>query len=307
MKITLSLLTLIVSGFFLNGCDKEPATPPSKPVADAGVSKTVQLPTNTVSVTGVGTTTNGSITGYLWSLVSGPNVPVIASPSSATTNINGLIAGTYVMQFSVTDNLGLTGVDTMSIVVNPAIQYTITLQPGNNPNDAHVDSYNGTGGVAADFEVEIASWTISGTTTHWRSFIKFDQSVIPAGSTIVSATLYLYTKPTTPHGIDPVNAHSGTNNAFYVERITGNWSAAPLPWVGQPATTTVNRVLVPQSASASENAVINVTALVQDMVNSGNYGFAFKLQNEVIYNARQYASSYFATATLRPKLVIVYQ
>lgn len=304
-KFKFSFILAVVILFFA-GCSKDPApTPAVKPIANAGLSLTVQLPTNTVSVIGTGTTTNGSIAGYLWSLVSGPNVPVITSPASAATAINGLIAGTYIFQFAVTDNVGLTGVDTMSVVVNPAVQQTVTIQPTNNPNDAHVDSYNLTGG-AGDQEVEIAAWTIGGTTTYWRSFLKFDQSQIPANATIISATLYLYSKPA-PHGIDPANPQSGTANAFYIERITSNWNPAAFTWSTQPATTTVNRVSVSQSASSIADATINVTSIVQDMVTNGNYGFAFRLQNETIYNARQFASSYFATASLHPKLVITYQ
>lgn len=298
-------LSFILSFFilFLAGCDKE--TPAQKPNANAGPSKTIQLPVNTVSVTGTGTTTNGSIVGYLWTLVSGPNVPVITSPSSPTTNFNGLIAGTYIFQFSVTDNVGLTGVDTMSVLVNAAVQQTITIQPANNPNDTHVDSYNLTGG-AGDTEVEMAAWTIGGATTFWRSFIKFDQSQIPANSTIINATLYFYTKPA-PHGIDPANGHSGSTNAFYVERITSNWNPAAFTWSTQPATTTANRVIVPQSTSSTADVTINVTGIVQDMVTNGNYGFAFRLQNEAIYNARQFASSFYTNAALRPKLVITFQ
>ncbi|HUS03396.1 MAG TPA: DNRLRE domain-containing protein [Chitinophagaceae bacterium] len=301
LRVSIILTSFII---FLASCEKDPVVK-IKPSADAGVSKTVQLPATTVSVTGSGTTTNGSISGYLWSLVTGPNVPVINSPSSTTTSITGLIAGTYIFQFAVTDNAGLTGMDTMTVLVNAAVQQTITIQPANNPFDAHVDSYNQVGG-AGDQEVEIAAWTINGTPANWRAFIKFDQSQIPAGSTIISATLYLYTRPN-PHLVDPNNAHPGTANAFYVERITTNWNPASFTWINQPITTTANRVTVPQSSSVTPDVTINVTGMVQDMQTSGNYGFAFRLQNETYYNARQFASSFYTNAALRPKLVITYQ
>lgn len=275
------------------------------PVANAGPSPTVQLPTNSIAITGSGTTTNGNITGYLWSVVSGPNVPGISATTSASTNVTGLVAGTYILQLAVTDNKGLMGVDTMSILVKPVPQQTLTIQPANNPNDTHIDSYNLVGG-AGDTEIEIASWTISGTPTNWRSYVKFDQSQVPANATIVSATLYLYTTPA-PHRVDPNNAHSGTANAFYVERITSSWSPTALHWNTKPATTATNRVSMPQSTSSTENATIDVTAIVRDMQVNGNYGFAFRLQNEVYYNARQYASSYYSNTALHPKLVIVYQ
>ena len=299
-------LSFILFAFvlFFAGCTKEPK-PLTQPTANAGISQTIQLPVNTITVNGSGSTTNGSIVGYLWSLVSGPNVPVISSPSSPATTINNLIAGTYIFQFAVFDNVGLTGVDTMSIIVKPAVQQTVTIQPANNPFDAHVDSYNQTGG-AGDQEVEMAAWTINGSPTNWRAFIKFDQSQIPSNATIISAILYLYTKPA-PHLVDPANAHSGTSNAFYVERITATWNPASFTWINQPVTATANRASVPQYNSATPDVTINVTGIVQDMQTSGNYGFAFRLQNETIYNARQFASSFYTNAALRPKLVITYQ
>ena len=87
------------------------------PVANAGDSQTIVLPTNTGTLTGSGTTTNGSITGYLWTVISGPNVPGISQPTAATTGISGLVAGTYYFKLQVTDNAGLTGLDTTAVTV----------------------------------------------------------------------------------------------------------------------------------------------------------------------------------------------
>lgn len=295
---------LIAVILFFVGCSKDPALAPVKPIANAGLSLSVQLPTNTVSVAGSGTTTNGSIVGYLWSLVSGPNVPVITSPASASTAINGLIAGTYIFQFAVTDNVGLTGVDTMSVVVNPAVQQTVTIQPTNNPNDIHVDSK--LLGFGSDIEIPIGSWTIGGGQENYRAYYKFDQSLIPASATIISATLYLYAIPN-PNGGNLTDAHFGTANGFFVERVTAAWNPAGYNWNNQAPSTSVNRVTVAQSISAFENATINVTGIVQDMQTSGNYGFIFRMQNEVYYNIRQYVSSFHSNASLHPKLVITYQ
>jgi len=155
--------------------------------------------------------------------------------------------------------------------------------------------------------MEIGSWTIYGYDTYWRSYLKFDQSQIPSGSTIISATLYLFAMPT-PHAGYVAKAHSGSANLFYVERITGSWNPTSLAWSNLPVSTASNHVSVPQSTSSFENSIINVTAIVSDMQTSGNYGFAFLLQNETnIYNFRTYASSTYSDVTLHPKLVITYQ
>jgi hypothetical protein len=273
------------------------------PLADAGNPRTITLPVSFDTLRGTAVSYNGAIHGYLWSIISGPSLPTIERPSSAATRVSNMIAGTYKFQFAVIDSAGLTGIDTVSILVKPAVQQTLIIQPANNPFDGHVDSYNVVGSGAGDTELEIGSWTINGTPTNWRSFIKFDQSQIPANAIIDSAILYLYAIPV-PHIL--TDAHLGTSNSFYVERITTvNWGTA-FNWSTQPVSTTINRAIVAQSTSAFENNAINVTAMLEDMQTSGNYGFKFTLQNEVFYNMRQYASSYHANAALRPKLIVKY-
>ncbi len=307
MKSVFSSSLIFIVSFLFIGCDKsDDFQHRNPPLADAGTSQIIQLPVNSATLSGSGTTENGKITGYLWSLVSGPNVPVITSESSATSEVEEIIAGTYVFQLMVIDSAGLTGIDTVSWLVKAPVQQTITLQPANNPNGGHVDSYYNQGGTG-DTELPIGTWTISGTTFSWRSFLKFDFGQIPANATILDAKLYLYAMPN-PHGGDLINAHSGPANAYYIERITTtNWTFNGMTWANQPASTAANRVLVPQSSSSFQDDVIDVKALVQDMVTNGNYGFKFRMQNEAIYNCRQYASSYHISATLHPKLMITYK
>lgn len=95
-------------------------TPNNAPVAEAGSPQTITLPTNFVTQVGSGTDDN-LVTGYLWSQVSGPSVATISAPTSATTNFNNLVAGTYFFQLQVSDAGGLTDVDEVVITVNPAV------------------------------------------------------------------------------------------------------------------------------------------------------------------------------------------
>ena len=99
----------------INNC-----TPPQNlsPTANAGPDQTITLPTNSVTLSGSGTDSDGTIVlPYVWSFVSGPSTvdPLDTASSSAT----GLVAGTYVFQLIVTDDDGATGMDTVSITVNP--------------------------------------------------------------------------------------------------------------------------------------------------------------------------------------------
>lgn len=90
------------------------------PIANAGADKAITLPTSSVSVTGTGTDTDGTVTGYQWSLVSGPTSPTFSAATSATTTISNLSQGTYIIKLTVTDNNGAIGTDTMQIVVSIA-------------------------------------------------------------------------------------------------------------------------------------------------------------------------------------------
>lgn len=93
-------------------------TTQTPPTANAGVDKNITLPTNSVSVTGVGTNGSGSSRTTIWSQISGPNTATNSAPTNVTTIFGGLIAGTYVMKFKVTNNLGDTAIDFMTITVN---------------------------------------------------------------------------------------------------------------------------------------------------------------------------------------------
>jgi hypothetical protein len=89
------------------------------PTANAGSDQTITLPTNTVNLSGSGTDSDGTIASYSWTKISG-GTATITSPTSASTTITGLVAGTYVFQLQVTDNNGATATDTVQITVNAA-------------------------------------------------------------------------------------------------------------------------------------------------------------------------------------------
>src|SRR6185437_6903777 len=57
------------------------------PVANAGIDKTITLPTNNVSLSGSGSDSDGTIASYQWTKISGPSAFQIDNPTSATTNI----------------------------------------------------------------------------------------------------------------------------------------------------------------------------------------------------------------------------
>lgn len=204
---------------------------------------------------------------------------------------------------------------------------TIITQPGPNcGHDAYVFMLDGN--CIPDFStvtpaninygnedaIPYLDWTFyangcnSGT---MRSFIRFtDVSTIPAGATIVSAQLELFGFPTgtlyRDNSYYPGSPHP--TNPGWVKRVTSTWSESTVTWNTQPTTTTTNQLAIPASATQYNwNQALNVTTLIQDMVNSGqNFGFMLQLQTEAHYRGVHFASSDHATPALRPRLTVTY-
>jgi len=95
------------------------ATPLIPPTVNAGVNQSIQLPTNSVTVTATAVASSGSITGYQWIKVTG-GAATITSATSASTTITGLVAGVYLFSVTATQTNGLTATDTVQITVNAA-------------------------------------------------------------------------------------------------------------------------------------------------------------------------------------------
>jgi predicted secreted protein len=144
-------------------------TPNVPPVADAGSDRLITLPSNSVSINGVGTDSDGTIASYAWSKVSGGAATLTGATTSVLT-ASGLVSGVYVFRLTVTDNSGGTDTDDVSIEVNapPVVSagadFSITLPTnslsvqGTSSDDGTIVSYlwKMTTGVVA---------TLSGTTT----------------------------------------------------------------------------------------------------------------------------------------------
>ncbi|MCO6498358.1 MAG: hypothetical protein J5I50_11935, partial [Chitinophagaceae bacterium] len=102
------------------------------PIANAGINQTITLPANKVTLSGSGTDSDGTVVGYEWTKISGPNSYTIVSPTSATTEVKDLTEGSYTFQLKVTDNKGATGTATVKVTVNPAPNKAPTANAGQN-------------------------------------------------------------------------------------------------------------------------------------------------------------------------------
>ncbi len=302
---------ILILSIVMFSCKKSNDTTVQKfpPTVDAGLSQTIQLPAASFSLTGSAVSTNGGIRTYQWTLVSGPNIPSISNPGLLATTVSNFIAGNYIFQLMVTDNAGLTGIDTTSVKVLPPPIQTLSSQPTNNPNEVHILG-NNTGinnGDANSPDFVCAAWTMGGQPITSRSIVKFDLSTIPSNAIIISAKLTLYSNPTPLNG-DLVHANYGTDNSMYIQRVTSNWVAASTVWLNQPSTTTADQVSIPHTPLSSLDLIdIDVKNLVAAMVSTNNYGFLIRLQNETAYNDRDFSSSKYSNAAKHPTLVVTYE
>ncbi|MEX6688233.1 PKD domain-containing protein [Danxiaibacter flavus] len=93
------------------------------PVAVINGASNITLPKDSVTLDGTKSTdASGTVTTYTWSCLSGPTGYTIVSPSSATTRVTKLSAGTYKFKLTIKDDKGATSADTAAFTVsNPTV------------------------------------------------------------------------------------------------------------------------------------------------------------------------------------------
>jgi len=186
-------------------------------------------------------------------------------------------------------------------------QTTIILQPdGSQGKDAYLDSRLNFQNFGDYIDFAAISWTNQGTPVDIRSLIDFDLSSIPNGSTINSASLSLYSYDSPANGAH--STLSGSNESV-IQRVTNSWDENTVTWNNQPSVTTQNQVFLSASTSTIQDYLnIDVTNLVQDMIDNPNnsHGFRLKLVTEEYYRRMVFASSDWTDASLHPKLEVTF-
>lgn len=186
-----------------------------------------------------------------------------------------------------------------------AVAQTITLQPSAAAGkDAVLDSRLGTTNFGSSSDVMSVAWTNGGTPTTGRTLLEFDLSAIPAGAIINSAELSLYGYTSVSNGSH--SSLSGSNES-YIQRVTTSWNENTVTWNTQPSVTTAGQAVLAQSTFSPQDYLnIDVTAMVQAMMTSGNNGFMLRLATESYYRRMIFGSSDNSNSALHPKLVINY-
>ncbi|MGN6402655.1 MAG: PKD domain-containing protein, partial [Flavisolibacter sp.] len=91
------------------------------PSAYAGVDQQINLPLNTVSLSGSGKDVDGEIKTYQWRKIKGPQSGTIVNMAAAKTEVQSLVQGVYFFELTVTDNDDANASDTVEISVNTEV------------------------------------------------------------------------------------------------------------------------------------------------------------------------------------------
>lgn len=183
----------------------------------------------------------------------------------------------------------------------------VTFQPDSAcGKDATIASFwpNNTGGLHGDFLA--CAWTYQGNPSTTRALVEFDLSTIPAGATIISATLDLFHHVSLNNNVGHSNLSAPAT--AWLERITQPWNEMTVTWNTQPATTALNRVNVAAPTVMTQDYSFNVTAMVMDMMNdpANSHGFMLRQQTESYYRSLLFSTSDGNNSALFPKLTITY-
>ncbi|RMH48222.1 MAG: hypothetical protein D6694_00755, partial [Gammaproteobacteria bacterium] len=190
--VLLTVLCLVGCGG--GGGSSEPANQP--PTADAGPDMTVNEK-ETVTLSGAGTDSDGTVTAYAWSQIDGPTV-TLSSPNSASTTFVApdVAQGTLTLTFrlTVTDDDGATASDDVVVTVNTTNQMPIADAGADFSVDEQVLTQLD-GRQSRDPDGTIATWswaqtagpnvTLSGASTATPSFTS------PSVSSVTTLTFEL--------------------------------------------------------------------------------------------------------------------
>ncbi len=87
------------------------------PTANAGADIVITLPKNSITLSGSGTDSDGSVASFQWTKVSG-GAATLADAANASTSASGLVAGVYTFRLTVTDDRGSIASDEVVVTVN---------------------------------------------------------------------------------------------------------------------------------------------------------------------------------------------
>jgi len=227
-----SSVILIKNGLIIN----------QPPKADAGKDQSIVLPINSVKLTGSSTDTDGEISYFQWTKISGPSNYNITDTKSPITDVTGLTEGVYLFELKVTDNNGATATDTLTITVNP--------QKNISPN--------ANAGPRQTIMLPVNSIILTGSATDSNGQI----------------TKYLWEKISGPSGFNIENPNSAVTNVTGLTKGTYQFQLTVTDDKGAIASSTVQIVVnpplnIPPTANAGSNETITLPTNTVSLFGNG--------------------------------------
>lgn len=87
------------------------------PIVNAGSDKSLTLPTNSITLSGSASDSDGSISSYSWTKSSGP-AATMSNTTTANLGLSNLVAGSYIFRLTAKDNDGASAYDEVKVTVN---------------------------------------------------------------------------------------------------------------------------------------------------------------------------------------------
>ena len=286
------------NGKYINFVSKEWGTTSERPLLEIQYYLPLSIGVNVTHCSNA-TTSNGSATvsvaggrspfTYQW-LNSGGSV------ISTTTSASSLSSGLY--RVVITDANG-----TLSrgyvLVGNYESETTVNIQPD---GDYGIDAFTNVAGTYAMIHGNNATNTNfkdeAGIATDVRGVIQFNYYGINNETQVTAANLYL-----------DGNAHIGTANASYLQRITEYWCEPCVTGHNHPSYTATDQISIPTNSSSGQDYIINVLPFVnyhRSNPGNSNFGYNLELQSRggTTSKGLVFYSSDFGTSSARPKLEI---
>jgi len=261
------------------------------PVANAGSSKSIKLPTNSTTLDGsLSADADGSISSYAWAQISGPNASTITNGNTSVATVANLVAGQYTYELTVTDNLGATAKSRVKISVsNSGTNQRPIANAGADQNitlPVNSTTINGSGSSASSGSIVSYAWVEKSgpSTVSLSNAAQNTVSNLQTGNYVFSLTV---TDQNGATGTDSVqitvlpaanqspvaNAGAGVNITLPTNSVSldGSKSVDPDGTISTYSWTRISGPNTPAS-TGSNTALLNLSGLV-----AGTYTYQLKV------------------------------
>ena len=158
------------------------------PIATAPSDKSLTLPTNSITLNGLGRDEDGTIAAFKWTKISGPSAN-LSGDNTANLSVTAMVEGSYTFRLTVTDNKGATGSDDVVVLVNkqPVTTTTTTTQAATTATVSSAPLYRINAGGTSNLSASPIQWDMD-TKENPSRYLSTSSSNNTAGSNNWSGT-----------------------------------------------------------------------------------------------------------------------